>query len=88
MAIEVVTMEDLQNFKSQLLQDIQRMLNKPAPSQKEWLKAAEVRKLLGISDGKLQHLRITGLLPSSKIGGVHYYSHRDILNMMEINSIK
>ena len=84
MAVEIITREDLQNFRLQLLNDIRQLLTpkQPAPV-KPWLKASDVRKLLGISSGKLQTLRISGKLHSSKIGGVHYYKYEDIQQLLE-----
>ena len=83
MAIEVVTKEDLQQFRMQLLNDI-RQLMKPAEAKivKPWLKNSEVRALLNISSNTIQRLRIAGKLPSSKVGGVHYYKFEDIEKLM------
>jgi hypothetical protein len=39
----------------------------------QWLKSSEVRKLLKISSGTLQNLRINGTLNFYKIGGILYY---------------
>jgi hypothetical protein len=84
MAVEIITREDLQTFRLQLLADIKQLVApKPQPGVKEWLKASDVRRLLGISSGKLQTLRISGKLRSSKIGGVHYYKHEDIQQLLE-----
>lgn len=84
MNVELITKEDLQRLRFELLDDIKQLLGtKQQPGFKEWLKAAEVRKLLSISDGKLQGLRINGMLRSSKIGGVHYYRHEDIVKLLE-----
>ncbi len=84
MNVEFITKEDLRAFRLELLKDLKQLL---APKQgiapKEWLKGAEVRKLLSISDGKLQHLRVSGKLHSSKIGGVHYYRSREIQELLE-----
>jgi hypothetical protein len=49
------------------------------------VKSFEVRKLLNISSGTLQHLRDTGRLPFSKVGGIIYYEHEGIKSMMETN---
>ena len=54
---------------------------------KKWLKSTEVRKLLGISPGTLQNLRINGTLPYSKIGGVIYYDHEEIQNILAQNRV-
>ena len=86
MAVEIITREDLQNFRLQLLNDIKQLIApKQQPAVKQWLKASDVRRVLNISSGKLQTLRISGKLRSSKIGGVHYYKHDDIQQLLESN---
>jgi hypothetical protein len=84
MAATIITLEDLQNFKLELLEEIQKLLSQrnPVPVRK-WLKSHEVRKLLTISPGTLQNLRINGTLPFTKIGGVIYYDYDDIQKMLE-----
>jgi hypothetical protein len=43
---------------------------KPGQGQsKQWLKSVDVRKMLNISPGTLQNLRINGTLRYTKIGG-------------------
>jgi hypothetical protein len=84
MTANIVTIEDLQNFKKELLEEIQRLLaerstNTPA---RKWLKSHEVRRLLTISPGTLQHLRVNGTLPFTKVGGVIYYDQDDIQKML------
>ncbi len=53
---------------------------------KQWLKSNEVRKLLNISPGTLQNLRINGTLTYTKIGGIMYYSYSDIEKVLNGNS--
>jgi hypothetical protein len=48
MAQEIITLEDLQKFRLQLLEDLRELLQQPNHSQKQWLKSSEVRKMLGI----------------------------------------
>lgn len=95
MTYEIITQEDLQKFRLQLLEDLTRMM--PAcrscgegrsgavqpQSNKEWLRSSEVRKMLGISHGTLQNLRIKNILPHRKIGGLMYYKYQDILKLLE-----
>lgn len=83
MIVELVTKEDLQQFRMDLIYDLKQLL--PVSSEKvnkPWLKNGEVRKLLNISANTLQRLRISGKLPSTKIGGVHYYKFTDIERLM------
>ena len=83
MAIEVVTKDDLQQFRMQLINDIKLLIGSPEKTlDKQWLKNAEVKKILNISSNTIQRLRITGKLKSSKIGGIHYYRYADIEKMM------
>jgi hypothetical protein len=83
MSVEIVTKEDLEIFRIKLLDDLHKLLS-AAPTQpaKPWLKGAEVRKLLNISAGTLQNLRIAGQLTSKKVGGSHYYRYAQIEKMM------
>lgn len=86
MAVEIITVEDLQTFKSELINDIKVLLKEQTGQPiKKWLKSYEVRKLLNISPGTLQNLRINGTLPYTKIGGVMYYDYADIQNMLQSN---
>ena len=80
MLAEVITIDDLRQFKAELLDDLRNLLTEHnAPQQKKWLKSAEVRKLLNISPGTLQNLRVNGTLSFTKIGGVIYYSNAECL---------
>ncbi len=88
MATTVLTIEDLQEFKKELLQELKTIFpGANAGVTKKWLKSTEVRKLLGISPGTLQNLRINGTLPYSKIGGVIYYDHEEIQNILTQNRV-
>lgn len=88
MATTVLTTEDLQEFKMELLQEFKDLLKAQTTLQpKKWLRSTEVRKLLGISPGTLQNLRINGTLPYSRIGGVIYYDYEEIQNILTQNRI-
>lgn len=84
MAANIITIEDLQNFKKELLEEIKKLLaeRSQSTSTRKWLKSHEVRRLLTISPGTLQHLRVNGTLPFTKIGGVIYYDNDDIQKML------
>lgn len=80
----IITPEDLQEFKDQLLKEITALLSqRHAPMTRKWLKTPEVRRILGMSQGTLQNLRINGTLPFTKIGGLIYYDSADIDKMLE-----
>jgi hypothetical protein len=84
MAVNIVTKEDLIEFRNQLLTDLKSLIHeKPGNTNKEWLKSSEVRKLLKISPGTLQNLRINRTLNYTKVGGTLYYSSEDIMKLLE-----
>ena len=82
MAVDIITKEDLKEFKIELLEDLQIILNSSKTIEKKWLKSNEVRKILKISSGTLQTLRINGTLQYSKVGGTIYYNYQDIEKML------
>ncbi len=84
MSVEIITKEDLVQFKSELLSEIGKLV-RPSENHanRQWLKSAEVRKLLKISPGTLQNLRINGTLRYTKIGGTMYYKSADITQLLE-----
>ena len=88
MAIEVITREDLNEFRTLLLSDLNTMFNSKPQQQKQWLKSSEVRKLLNISPGTLQNLRVNGTITYTKIGGILYYASNDLDKALETNKVE
>jgi hypothetical protein len=83
MATTIITLEDLEAFKVDLLQEIKKLLSqRQATPQQRWLKSHQVRRLLTISPGTLQQLRVNKTLPFTKIGGVIFYDAEDIEKML------
>lgn len=79
MPAQIITTDDLREFKVELLDEIRVLISEQKnPVIKKWMKSVEVRKLLNISPGTLQTLRINGTLPYTKIGGTNYYNASDI----------
>ena len=88
MAAQVLTTDDLREFKIELLEEFKKLLSEQKGNMsKKWLRSDEVRKLLGVSPGTLQNLRVNGTLPFSKMGGVLYYDSQDIQNILQSNKI-
>lgn len=88
MATTVLTVEDLQDFKKELLQELKTLFpNQQTAQNKKWLKSIEVRKMLSISPGTLQNLRINGTIPYTKMGGVIYYDSEEIQRILVSNRI-
>lgn len=82
-AIEIITQEDLQQFRTQLLEDIKHLIISPGQQVRQWLKSADVRKMLNISNGTLQTLRINGTLRFTKVGSIFFYKNEDIVKLLE-----
>lgn len=51
MLIDVITREDLNEFRNLLLNDLKQLIQPQSQQAKQWLKSYEVRKLLNISAG-------------------------------------
>ena len=78
------SVSDLDQFRNDLLKEFEYLLSqKHSAPEKQWLKSSDVRKPLKISSVTLQHLRETGRLRFSKVGGIIYYQHEDIQSMLE-----
>ena len=51
--------------------------------EQKFLRSADVRKMLNVSDSTLQRLRISGALKSKKVNGTWFYKFEDVLNIMD-----
>jgi len=85
MTVNIITKEDLLEFRQQLLNDLKSIIQTKPNGKKQWLKSGEVKKLLQISPGTLQNLRINGTLTFTKVGSIIYYNHDDIEAILEGN---
>jgi hypothetical protein len=88
MAAEILTQEDLKQFRLQLLEDLKAHFPQSPPVPKQWLKSSEVRKMLNISHGTLQNLRVNGTLPYKKLGGMMFYKYEDLERLLESDTSK
>ena len=84
MNVELVTREDLRRLED-LLKEIKQIVQPGQSQPKKWLKSSEVRKMLNISPGTLQNLRINGTLRFTKMGSIMYYKLEDIDKILEEN---
>jgi len=83
MNLEVITKEDLREFKNEMLSEIKQLMQPGQGQSKQWLRSVEVRKLLKISPGTLQNLRVSGTLRFTRIGSILYYKQEDINKLLE-----
>ena len=85
-----ITKEDLQQFGSLLIDTVRKIIAGAKGEGKEttdpeWLKSRAVRKLLDISPGTLQNLRVTGKVRFKKVLGSYYYSKEDLMRLFDEN---
>lgn len=86
MLIDIITKEDIQQLKTELLEEIKKLLVPKVSEQKLWLRSSEVKELLQISSGTLQNLRVNGILSYTRVGGTIYYNYKDIEEMLKKKS--
>lgn len=77
---EIATKADIEEILK-AIQKLQSALS-PAQIEQKFLRSADVRKLLNISDGTLQRLRISGILKAKKVNGTWFYKYEDIAKML------
>ncbi len=83
MPANIVTTEDLQKFKEDILREFKELLiTYDKITIDNWIKSSEVMLKLGISPGTLQNFRVNGTLPYTKLGGIIYYDVDEINRMM------
>jgi hypothetical protein len=69
----------LQQCKKQLLEELLTVLKTQIGTiPKKWMKSHEVRRFLKNLPGTLQTLKSSGIIPYTRIGGVHFYNYGDI----------
>lgn len=88
MPTSMITIDDLQEFKKELLEGIKQLLKEQSQGTlKKYLKSGEVMELLDISSGTLKGYRMNGILPFKKIGGNIFYEMEAIQKVLDENPI-
>ncbi|HEY9002069.1 MAG TPA: helix-turn-helix domain-containing protein [Mucilaginibacter sp.] len=65
-----------------MLIELKQLIGRGSGEARQWLKSNQVRKMLNISPGTLQNLRINGTLRYTKVGSILYYKAEDIDKLM------
>lgn len=88
--LDLITKQDLEQFKTELFAELKKLNigHSGEVSAKKWLKSAEVRKLLQISAGTLQNLRVNGTISYTQVGSLLYYKQEDINRLLERNTVQ
>lgn len=82
-ASQLITLDDLQQFQKEFFSKLDlALLSLKTITPKKWMKSHEVRRMLKISPGTLQTLKSTGVLPYTKIGGIHFFDYEDIQKIL------
>ncbi|MBU3661526.1 MAG: helix-turn-helix domain-containing protein [Flavobacteriales bacterium] len=83
---EIATKDELEFLLDQKLEKfaekILEIFKAPNFSQRKWLKAAELKKILPLSDYRITEMRARGLLNFQKLGGTYYYAVDSIDNLI------
>ncbi|WP_379085556.1 helix-turn-helix domain-containing protein [Pedobacter sp. UC225_65] len=87
--LDLMTREDLEQFKAEMLEEIGVMLKvkNVGTTQQQWMRSADVRRMLKISPGTLQNLRVNGTLSYTKVGGTMFYRISDIEKMLSKGTV-
>ena len=83
---EQVTKDDLRQFSLIIIDEIRKL--KPEIKKDddvEWLKSRAARRLLTLSAGSLQNLRVTGQVRFKKVLGSYYYNRVDLQKLFTGN---
>lgn len=91
MQINIITKEDLEEFRGKLLQEIKDVLKvQEVKSFPKSIKTKQVLEILDISAGKLKQMRISGVLTHKKVGGTYYYNYNEVKRLLpkELNEGK
>lgn len=79
---DTVTKDDLRQFGMLLINDIRKIIENETSEKDnidpEWLKSRVVRKLMDMSPGSLQNLRVSGKVRFKKVLGSYYYNKSDL----------
>ena len=80
---DIVTKDDLRQFSLQLLDKIKILMQesvvvKNETIQPQWIKSKAVRRMLDISAGSVQNLRVTEKIRFKKVLGSYYYNIEDL----------
>ena len=84
---ELLTKEDLKSFEESIVQRFSDFISTENAKTDKWLRSSDVKKMLNISAGTLQNLRINGTIPYTKMGGTIYYPYEEVINALNSNMV-
>lgn len=87
MSVIVITAEELDHRLQKVVADITNTIGKNENIESRWIRSKQVKELLGISDSKLQTMRINRSITYSQIDGTYFYDKESILSLLEQNKV-
>jgi len=79
---------DPDEFWEQFDEKINKLLTGKEKNTSKWMRSADVRELLSISDSTLQAMRISRALPACKLGNTWFYKYDEIMDALENGKIE
>ena len=86
MNIPIITIADLLELKESIIETIKSELSGHS-SNRKWLRGKEVQEMLGISNSKLQDLRVKKEITYTSFGNLYYYDIESVINNMDANKV-
>ena len=83
-ASELITRKDLFEVEDRISKKIDQLKNQDSGA-KRWLRTSDVSKMLNLSSSSIQTLRISSILPYTKVGGTLFYNVDDIEELLAKN---
>ena len=87
MSILVINAEDLERQLQKVVDEVKSAVTNNDSSNVRWIRSKQVKELLGISDSKLQTMRINRSITYSQIDGTYFYDKDSILSLLEQNKV-
>ena len=87
MSILVITAEDLERQLQKVVDEVKSAVTITDSNNVRWIRSKQVKELLGVSDSKLQTMRINRSITSSQIDGTYFYDKESILSLLEQNKV-
>lgn len=85
MPTSIITTDDLREFKLELLEAMELLLQKYEDKNKSktWLRSEDVKKQLKISHGTLQNLRNKEIFKAHRLEGILFYDAAEIDKVLQ-----
>jgi hypothetical protein len=87
MSILVITAEDLERQLQKVVDEVKSAVTITDSNNVRWIRSKQVKELLGVSDSKLQTMRINRSITYSQIDGTYFYDKDSILSLLEQNKV-